>query len=502
MSALLSDWFDRLGTSDTNRIMDTINTGIGSGFTTDTIVQNVLGTGALNGADGVTEIARRDAAALSQTAIAQTATDARAAWSADNTDIIGKEVWVATLDGVTCEECGALDGEVFDVGEGSAQCPAHINCRCVVVPSLDGSLIGDRPWTTATEDDLAAMSEEDRAAALEDMAGQVPASTTYQDWLMDQSSDFQDEVLGPERAALFRNGDMTLDQFISPNGDLYTLDELRAQGLAGDLAGDQILTDTDILTDLTPGIKATTEADVTRLEEAWAAQSDVNTVADLLKNSVENDAMLQAAGQAAADSLDGVTWNEGPIKTQESIEGKLIRRGLTPAQITDVVRGTAYLDNPAQAEAFIAKIAEQYPVLDANWRYISDSGYFDRTIKVLMPDGTVGEIQMGPEGMFIAKADVSVGGSGGHTLYNLWKDAWVKFGKGSDEAVALLQDMQAIYGAAQSQLPQDWQMLIQRIMKDSGISATVAHDAVQGMIDAVDNAAIAAAIAANKPSAH
>src|ERR1035437_7760371 len=104
MSALLADWFDRLGTSDTNRIMDTINTGMGLGSTTDTIVQNVVGTCVLNGADCVSEIARRAAAALSQTAIAQTATDARAAWSADNAGIIGKEVWVTTLDGVTCEE--------------------------------------------------------------------------------------------------------------------------------------------------------------------------------------------------------------------------------------------------------------------------------------------------------------------------------------------------------------------------------------------------------------
>src|ERR1035437_9656800 len=186
MSALLGDWFPRISVSDTNRIMDGINTGMADGSTTDTIINSIFGTDTLNGADGLTEIARRDASAIAQTAIAQTATDARGAWTADNTDIIGKAVWVATLDGVTCEECGALDGQVFDVGEGSAQCPAHINCRCVVVPSLDGRLMGDRPWTTATEDDLAAMSEEDRAAALEDMVGQVPASTTYQDWLMDQ----------------------------------------------------------------------------------------------------------------------------------------------------------------------------------------------------------------------------------------------------------------------------------------------------------------------------
>jgi hypothetical protein len=79
------------------------------------------------------------------------------------------------------------------------------------------------------------MSKEQRNKAIarerekwaEENIGEVPKDVTYQDWLRKQSVSFQDEVLGPTRAQLFRDGGMTLDRFVDNSGHEYTLDQLR-----------------------------------------------------------------------------------------------------------------------------------------------------------------------------------------------------------------------------------------------------------------------------------
>ena len=53
--------------------------------------------------------------------------------------------------------------------------------------------------------------------------GQVPAQTTYQDFLKRQTPEFQDEVLGAARGELFRKGGLKLDQFIGSEGETLTL---------------------------------------------------------------------------------------------------------------------------------------------------------------------------------------------------------------------------------------------------------------------------------------
>jgi hypothetical protein len=65
-----------------------------------------------------------------------------------------------------------------------------------------------------------------RAEWAQRVVGRVPAKTTYDEWLRLQPATFQDDVLGPERAKLFRDG-MTLDRFVDFNGRRFTLDELR-----------------------------------------------------------------------------------------------------------------------------------------------------------------------------------------------------------------------------------------------------------------------------------
>jgi SPP1 gp7 family putative phage head morphogenesis protein len=223
---VLSDWASTAADADVQRIMDGVRIGMLQGDSADDIVHRILGSKELDGTDGVLEMARRDVATITQTAISTIANEARSVYFQENSDVFAKEQFVATLDDATCEECGALDGEEFPIGEGE-QPPIHFNCRCVRVPVIDDAGLGSRPANAAFEDELDGLSKADRADRISELVGQVPGTTRYSDWLASQSQKFQDHVLGPNRAALFRDGGLTLDKFVNRDGKTLNLDQLR-----------------------------------------------------------------------------------------------------------------------------------------------------------------------------------------------------------------------------------------------------------------------------------
>lgn len=64
------------------------------------------------------------------------------------------------------------------------------------------------------------------------MDGQVPAETTYADWIKKQSAQRQDDILGPTRGKLLREGGLALDRFADDRGRWLTLDQLRERDAA------------------------------------------------------------------------------------------------------------------------------------------------------------------------------------------------------------------------------------------------------------------------------
>jgi SPP1 gp7 family putative phage head morphogenesis protein len=224
---VLSDWAAGIQEMDLQRIMDAVRIGMAQGETSDQIVRRVVGSRALDGADGVLQMTRNDIASVTQTAVSTFANEARQHYFDANDDIFSKEQWVATLDDATCIECGDLDGEVFDIGEGP-QSPLHFNCRCVRVPVIDGGAIGSRPSNAAFADELDGLSKADRSARIKELVGSVPTTVKYSDWLASQTEAFQEHVLGPTRAALFRDGNLPLSKFVNTRGDRFNLEQLRA----------------------------------------------------------------------------------------------------------------------------------------------------------------------------------------------------------------------------------------------------------------------------------
>ena len=211
---LLREWVDGLRDSQFSRVRDAVRIGIVEGETLDQIVRRIRGTRRNRYADGILEIGRREAQAVVRTAVNHVATRAREALYAANADILKGVQWVSTLDSRTTPVCMARDGRVFPLDSGPRP-PAHVGCRS-----------GTSPVTRSARD-LGIDLHEAPAGTRSSMNGQVPAATTYPDWLRRQSVEVQNEALGVERARLFRSGDLTIDQMVRQDGREWTLDELR-----------------------------------------------------------------------------------------------------------------------------------------------------------------------------------------------------------------------------------------------------------------------------------
>lgn len=252
----LQGWWDRLAAADAQRIEQQLRLGILQGETTDQIVRHIRGTRAAGYSDGVLAITRRDAETVVRTAANHVSTGARqATWDA-NADIISGVRWVATLDGRTSAVCRSRDGEVYPIDKGPRP-PAHPNCRSTVVPVLAGAeIVGDRPtvrdgrtrrkreldfaqevrddvgpkeWSRMSATERRTKVKAKRDAWADENIGSTPSNVTYQDWIKRQPAKFQDEVLGPTRARLFREGGVPLDKFVDASGKQYNLDQLRTR---------------------------------------------------------------------------------------------------------------------------------------------------------------------------------------------------------------------------------------------------------------------------------
>lgn len=195
--------FDTFAAGSAREVMTTVQAGITAGATNAEITRNVMSL--------VNTRTKAQAETVVRTAANAAGSAARAELYAANSDVLQGEEYVATLDGRTRPSHAALDGNQYPVGQGP-QTPLGYNCRCLRVPVVDQRFAALREGAT-------------RAS----YQGPVSAQRTYGGWLRDQPEAFQDEVLGPERAKLFRSGGLSLDKFADDSGRLYTLDELRAR---------------------------------------------------------------------------------------------------------------------------------------------------------------------------------------------------------------------------------------------------------------------------------
>lgn len=248
---LLREWYGSIRTADQANLRDALRLGMVQGESIPNIVRRIAGTRANGFRDGALSITRRNAEAVTRTAVNHVSNAAREEVFDANSDIMAAKRWTSTLDGRTSAICQARDGAMAPVAgkplppdsvalqPPGARPPAHVNCRSIMVAVIDDvGVVGERPFVRDTrtpgarEVDFRRLAKDQGRsvkAVREEWAreniGRVPAKTTYDQWLRRQPKGFQDEVLGPGKAKIFRKG-QTLDKFVDRRGNELTIGEL------------------------------------------------------------------------------------------------------------------------------------------------------------------------------------------------------------------------------------------------------------------------------------
>jgi len=164
----------------------------------------------------LTRIANHQVVSIVRTSVNQVANEASNRVYEANQDITKKYKYVATLDSRTSAICRALDGRVFEYGKGPKP-PQHFGCRSTIVPEIDYEGLGFEPPRPGK-----------RAAK----GGMVDADTNYGQWLLDQGTARQQEVLGT-KAPYFRllarkyGARDAMAKLVRDDGSEVTLEQLR-----------------------------------------------------------------------------------------------------------------------------------------------------------------------------------------------------------------------------------------------------------------------------------
>lgn len=245
----LKEWLKRNQTIDADRLTQMAKIGIMNGETPQQVARRVVGTPALKHKDGASRKAVRDMESVMLTVASGISNQVRQQFYEANDDIIGLELFVATLDMRTTLICASNDGKTFKLGKGPIP-PLHFRCRSLRVPYINPDNLFKRGFDASYEKKLVMEFAKDnnlgKVTKVEDLprgyktaynkwsrkrvrelVGQVPAQTTFEQWFRKQSEDFQDEYLGKTKANIFRQGKLSLDKFVTRDGYELTIDELR-----------------------------------------------------------------------------------------------------------------------------------------------------------------------------------------------------------------------------------------------------------------------------------
>lgn len=247
------DWWDKQSDDLRGKFSATMRDGMAKGEGVDALVRRVRGTQAAGFNDGIMEISRRQAEALVRTSVQSAANTARIQSFLANTDIIKAIQWRSTLDSRTTVICIGLDGlqwtlpSFTPVGHDKPfpGPTAHWNCRSVQVPVLKSfaelskkGAVRPPAAPKASLDKLLTdsltekgMSDTQIAAALRESRitfdGEAAPAETFDDFLRRKGVDYQNQLLGPQRAALWRSGRITLRQLTDQTARPLTVEQLQ-----------------------------------------------------------------------------------------------------------------------------------------------------------------------------------------------------------------------------------------------------------------------------------
>lgn len=191
------DFMLRFSASNTNAVRRIIFDGILAGDSIPEMVKQIeaLGTGRT----------RAQTRAVARTMVNFSSSQAMRAYVGSNASLYDGEEWRSVLDSRTTLICGGRSGRIYPVGKGPYP-PAHYQCRSKRIPRLK------RDFDTQT---------------------MKSKKQDFDSWLRDQPKSFQEEYFSDqpyaaEKLALFRSGDLKIEQFRDETNKVYTRDQLKA----------------------------------------------------------------------------------------------------------------------------------------------------------------------------------------------------------------------------------------------------------------------------------
>lgn len=220
----LADYWRRQSVDLRQAFMGSIRTSMQNGESTQQAVTRVVG-GTIAGVQvpGIMNVKRNQAEALVRTQIAASVNSARVHALSNMPDLVKGYQQVSTLDNRTSDICMAYSGATWDIDfrplepstlPWNGGPPRHVNCRSTVVPILK------------SYEELGIPVDKLSPTTRASMDGQVPGDITFDEWLRKKGVATQNEMLGPARAKLWRDGKITLSQLVDMKGNPLTLEQL------------------------------------------------------------------------------------------------------------------------------------------------------------------------------------------------------------------------------------------------------------------------------------
>jgi hypothetical protein len=224
------NWWLRQAQDVQFKLANEIRMGAAQGETNAQIIKRVVGqevtakAPAEGGPPGIMPLARRNAAAIVQTSMQTVAAQARRKTMEVNADIANGIMQVSTLDGHTSLTCIAYSGATWDLdyepmGDNdlpyNGGVPRHWGCRSAETLILK------------TLREMGIDMDEPDPGTRASSSGQISAKTTFADYLKMKGEAYQNEVLGPGRAELFRAGKLSPRDLVDMSGRPLKLEELK-----------------------------------------------------------------------------------------------------------------------------------------------------------------------------------------------------------------------------------------------------------------------------------
>lgn len=212
-----AEWWAKQSADVTFKFSNAVRQGIIQGKTNGDIIKEVR---------MVMDVGRANAAALVQTSVQQVANSSLIETFKQNDTVVKGMMQLSTLDSHTTDICMAYSEAEWNLDEepiGDTKLPfnggppRHWNCRSVLVP------------ITKSFAELGMDAPEMKSSERASTDGPIAATTTFDSFLTRKGEAFQDNILGPGRAELWRDGKITLPQLLDLRGNPLTLAELKAK---------------------------------------------------------------------------------------------------------------------------------------------------------------------------------------------------------------------------------------------------------------------------------